>query len=185
MTCGVSGAVFSASLRTLGTPLMWARTVSVVQPSASASARSQPSATPWGGVTMRTLGSCLRMSSIHLRPGSSASGQNSTLRSAMGDQSARLTAFEPPDQVVTARLGSKRLAASAVFSPSTISTHLSASAWTTPDKLKSGRGLANDFQRHDCLPDTCSHQVIGRTSLDPSARSNRHIRPTCRPSAVK
>ena len=159
--------------------------MSVVQPSASASARSQPSATLAGGVTMRTSGSCLRISSIHLRPGSSASGQKRTRRPAREDQSARLTALEPPDQVVTVRFGSRRLAASAVFSPSTIRTHLLASAWTTLGRLNSGRGLAKDFQRHDCLPDTCSHQVIGRTSLEPSARSKRQIRPTRLPSAVR
>ena len=159
--------------------------MSVVQPSASASARSQPSATLAGGVTIRTFGSCLRISSIHLRPGSSASGQNKTRRSARGDQSARLTALEPPDQVVTVRLGRRRRAASAVFSPSTIRTHAVGSAAETAGRLNRGRGLANDFQRHDCLPDTCSHQVMGRTSLEPSARSNRQIRPTRWPSAVR
>ena len=120
-------------------PRRCATSRAVSHPSASASAISHPRGASAGGATVCVFSAMPDKSSaspgsqrpaepaapvITAAPSSSASGQIATLRPASGDQSTRCRVFEPPSQqtAITGAEPSNRRAASAVFSPSTIST---------------------------------------------------------------
>ena len=128
-----------------------------VQPSASASARPQPSTLAGGTSTMETstapaASTARATASAALTPGSSLSGQIATRRPFSGEKSALSTALLPPGQVMTATTSeSSRCAASVSFSPSHTSTGASGCC-ANRSRPYSGRGFGQDFHRQPALP---------------------------------
>jgi hypothetical protein len=97
------------------------------QPAASASAASQPTDTPIGGVIIATDAApaatmAFAAASANASPAVSASGQITTRRPPNGDQSALAALFAPFGLVTATRPGRSRSAASQAFSPSVTST---------------------------------------------------------------